>query len=133
LTAVEPEFLDIEDVVELHALQLARFGGADGLRDQGLLESALAQPRATFGGVFVHDDLFAMAAAYLFHIVQDHPFVDGNKRTALAAALVFLGLNGFTVEAGDDAVTGLVVGVASGAVSKSEAAVFLQHHGSADG
>ena len=81
-----PDFLDIEDVLELHALQLARYGGADGVRDRGLLESAVAQPQATFDGAFVHDGLFAMAAAYLFHIVQNHPFIDGNKRAGAAAA-----------------------------------------------
>ncbi len=75
------EFLTLEDVLEIHALQLARYGGADGLRDPGLLESALAQPQASFGGDFVHESLFAMAAAYLFHIVSNHAFVDGNKRT----------------------------------------------------
>jgi death-on-curing protein len=125
LTAVEPEFLDIEDVVELHALQLARFGGADGLRDQGLLESALAQPRATFGGVFVHDDLFAMAAAYLFHIVQNHPFVDGNKRTGLLAALVFLDLNGICLDRASPDLYDLTLGVAEGRVAKSAAADVL--------
>jgi death-on-curing protein len=66
VTADAPEFLDDEDVLELHALQLARYGGADGVRDRGLLESALAQPQATFDGAFVHDGLFAMAAAYIF-------------------------------------------------------------------
>ncbi|HNZ95714.1 MAG: type II toxin-antitoxin system death-on-curing family toxin [Acidobacteria bacterium] len=126
-------FLALEEVLALHAEQIRRFGGAPGLRDPALLASALAMPRATFGGEPLHATPWEAAAACLFHLARNHPFVDGNKRTALAAALVFLGLNGFTVEAGDDAVTGLVVGVASGAVSKSEAAVFLQHHGSADG
>ncbi len=126
-------FLALEEVLALHAEQIRRFGGAPGLRDSALLASALAMPRATFGGEPLHATPWEAAAAYLFHLARNHPFVDGNKRTALAAALVFLGLNGFTVEADDDAVTGLVVGVASGAVSKSEVAVFLQRHGSADG
>lgn len=98
MTTDMPEFLDFEDVLELHTLQLARYGGAEGVRDQGLLESALAQPLATFDGEFVHADLFAMAAAYLFHIVRNHPFMDGNKRTGLLAALVFLDLNGISIE-----------------------------------
>ena len=125
-------FLALEEVLALHAEQIRRFGGAPGLRDPALLASALAMPRATFGGEPLHATPWEAAAAYLFHLARNHPFVDGNKRTALAAALVFLGLNGFTVEADDDAVTGLVVGVASGAVSKSEVAVFLQRHGRAD-
>ena len=74
--------------------QLAEFGGLDGIRDMGLLDSAIAQPRATFGGDFLHEDLFAMAAAYLFHMVKNHPFLDGNKRTGLLAATTFLDING---------------------------------------
>ena len=93
-----PEFLDVEDVLELHRLQLQRFGGGDGVRDRGLLESAAAQPQSSFGGTYTHDGLFAMAAAYLFHIVQNHAFVDGNKRTGLLAALVFLDLNGISID-----------------------------------
>ena len=94
----DPEFLDLEDVLLIHEGQLAKYGGAAGIRDQGLLESALAQPQATFGGQFVHADLFAMAAAYAFHIAENQPFVDGNKRTGVLAAVIFLELNGFLVE-----------------------------------
>jgi death-on-curing protein len=94
----DPEFLDVDEVITLHARQLAAFGGSPGIRDRGLLESAVAQPQATFGGEHVHGDLFAMGAAYAFHIAENQPFVDGNKRTALDAALVFLHLNGFVVE-----------------------------------
>lgn len=126
MRAAEPEFLDIEDVLELHALQLARYGGAAGIRDQGLLESALAQPRATFGGEYVHEDLFAMAAAYLFHIVQNHPFVDGNKRTGLLSALVFLDLNGIGIEHDSPALYELTLGVADGSVSKPAATATLR-------
>ncbi|HEY3352160.1 MAG TPA: Fic family protein [Polyangia bacterium] len=85
-----PDFLSVEEALFLHEEQLARYGGAGGVRDLGLLESAMATPQATFDGRFVHADLFAMAAAYAFHIAQNQPFVDGNKRTGLAAALVFL-------------------------------------------
>lgn len=69
----DPDFLDLEDVLLIHREQLARFGGGDGLRDQGLLESAIATPRATFGGRFVHESLFAMAGAYAFHIAENQP------------------------------------------------------------
>lgn len=126
MTADAPEFLDVEDVLELHALQLARYGGADGVRDRGLLESALAQPQATFDGVFVHEGLFAMAAAYLFHIVQNHPFVDGNKRTGLLAALVFLDLNGISIAHGSPSLYELTLGVAEGRITKTEAAERLR-------
>jgi death-on-curing protein len=93
----DPEFLDLEDVLLIHEEQLATYGGAAGIRDQGLLESALAQPQATFGGQFVHANLFAMAAAYAFHIAKNQPFVDGNKRMGVLAAVVFLELNGYIV------------------------------------
>src|SRR6478672_12378043 len=87
-------FLTIHNVLELHSEQIKLFGGADGVRDIHLLESALAQAEQIFGGEYLHPDLAAMAAAYLYHIVSNHPFVDGNKRTGLAAAIVFLDLNG---------------------------------------
>lgn len=93
----DPIFLDVEDVLLIHGEQLARYGGAAGIRDAALLESAVAMPRASAGGAFAHEDLFAMAAAYAFHIAQNQPFVDGNKRTGLLAAIVFLELNGQTV------------------------------------
>jgi death-on-curing protein len=93
----EPEFLEVEEVLYLHELQVARYGGGQRLRDRGALESAVGQPSATFGGEYVHADLFAMAAAYAFHIAQNQPFVDGNKRTGLLTALVFLDLNGVQV------------------------------------
>jgi len=90
----DPDFLSVEDVLLLHEEQLAHYGGGAGIRDPSALDSAVAMPRATFDEQFVHEDLFAMASAYAFHIAQNQPFVDGNKRTGLAAALVFLDLNG---------------------------------------
>jgi death-on-curing protein len=85
-------------VLEIHAAQIAEHGGDPGLRDEGLLDSALTQPMAAFGGQYLHEDLFTMAAAYLFHLANNHAFVDGNKRTGLAAALVFLDANGFEID-----------------------------------
>lgn len=93
----DPVFLDVEDVLLIHEEQLPRYGGSPGIRDRGLLESAVAMPRATAGGEFAHEDLFAMAAAYAFHLAQNQPFVDGNKRTGLLAALVFLDFNGVEI------------------------------------
>ena len=115
---MSPEFLSVEDVIEIRELQLARYGGADGLRDRGLLESALAQPQTSFGGTLVHEDLFAMAAAYLFHIVRNHAFVDGNKRTGLLSALVFLDINGISIEQGSEALYDLTMEVAEGKSDK---------------
>lgn len=92
-----PDFLTVDEVHLIHEEGLARYGGAGGVRDAGALESAVAMPQATFGGDFVHADLYAMAAAHAFHIAQNQPFVDGNKRTGLGAALVFLDLNGIEI------------------------------------
>ena len=123
----DPEFLDIEDVLELHGLSLEQYGGGSGIRDLGLLESALAQPRAAFGEQFAHEGLFAMAAAYLFHLARNHPFVDGNKRTALLAALVFLDINGITVERKSEDLYELTMGVAEGRIDKAAAALELSN------
>jgi death-on-curing protein len=120
------EFLTVEDVCAIHAHQIARFGGSAGLRDVGLLSSAVAQAEASFGGVYVHGDLFEMAAAYLFHLVQNHAFVDGNKRVGLAAALVFLDLNGAPIEVGTDTLYELTMAVARGERLKSEIAAELR-------
>lgn len=94
---VVPIFLTVDDVLALHAEQISLFGGARGIRDCNALESAIAQPLATFDGEFLHGDLFEMAAAYAFHIAENQAFVDGNKRAALNAALVFLDINGWVV------------------------------------
>ena len=120
-----PEFLTVEDVLELHALQLGRYGGGTGLRDQGLLASAVAQPMATGGGEFLHPDLWSMAAAYLFHIVMNHPFVDGNKRTGLLSALAFLDINGITIEHSSQALYEATMSVAKGEMTKPEFATLL--------
>ena len=89
------EFLTLDDIMESHREQIRVYGGTEGIRDLGLLESALAQPMAKYGGEYLHKDVCAMAAAYLFHLVQNHPFIDGNKRVGLEAALLFLEINDY--------------------------------------
>jgi death-on-curing protein len=123
-----PVFLALEEVLALHADQIERYGGRRGVRDLGLLESALAAPRSTFGRTYLHGSLPEMAAAYLFHLVRNHPFVDGNKRAGLAAAIAFLGLNGLWLEADPDRLATLVLGVAAGTTSKSEVAELIRSH-----
>jgi len=125
VSSEELTFLDVDDVVELHAMQIEEFGGGEGLRDRGLLESAVAQPQASIGGEYVHDGLFAMAGAYLFHIASNHPFVDGNKRAGLLSALVFLDINGVTIGMASDALYELTMGVAEGRIEKPEVAAEL--------
>jgi death-on-curing protein len=119
------EFLTLDEVLALHSGSIARFGGDPGIKDIGLLESALAMPQASFDGVDLHETLSEKAAAYLFHVVKNHAFVDGNKRTGLAVALVFLELNGFRWEASDSDLIALTLSVASGARSKAAVAVTI--------
>jgi len=130
----DPCFLTLDEVLAIHADQIRRYGGRSGIRDLALLQSALGTPETTFEGDYLHTSAFEMAAAYLFHISRNHPFVDGNKRTALMTALVFLGLNDLGLAAEPDALFDLVSGVAAGEVAKAEVAVFFQrncHHRSA--
>ena len=122
----EPEFLELEDVLELHQDGLARWGGADGLRDRGALEAAVSQPRATFMGAYLHDDLFAMAAAYAFHIGQAQAFLDGNKRTGLLAAVVFLDMNGFRLPEPEEALYVAMLEIANRSMTKEQLANLLR-------
>ena len=121
-------FLTLDEVLALHADQIERYGGRPGIRDIRLLQSALGVPRATFERRFLHGSLHEMAAAYLFHLVQDHPFIDGNKRVGLAALLAFLGLKSRWLDADPDELERLVRSVAAGKTTKAEVAVFVQRH-----
>ena len=121
-------FLALEEVLEIHKDQIANYGGSSGIRDLGLLQSAIAQPEATFGGKYLHDDIFHMAAAYLFHICQNHPFEDGNKRTAFMAAFVFLDMNGLSLEAPEQEIEPFVRSVAKGEKTKEDIRNYLQIH-----
>lgn len=123
-----PTFLTLDEVVEIHRDQIDRYGGTAGIRDLGMLQSALAQPAASFGGQFLHANPFEMAAAYLFHLVQNHPFIDGNKRVGLVSALVFLQMNDQEIQATDDELVTLVIGVALGITDKLAVADFLRDH-----
>ena len=122
----EPEFLTVDDVLLLHAEQLARYGGGDGLRDPGALDAAVAMAQQSFGGEFVHEDLFAMASAYAFHIAQNQPFVDGNKRAGLLAALVFLDLNGVAVSDPGERLYQALIDVAARTLDKAGLAQLLR-------
>jgi death on curing protein len=125
---VNVAFLTFDEMLALHADQINRYGGSLGVRSAELLESALGTPAAMFGGRYLHGSLHEMAAAYLFHLVRNHPFLNGNKRAGLVAMLAFAGLNGFRIEADEDEMVDLVVGVAEGRTSKAEIAVFVKHH-----
>jgi death-on-curing protein len=119
-------FLTLGEVLSIHEEQIRLFGGPSGIRDAGLLLSAMGNVEATFDGVFLHESIFEMAAAYLYGICRNHPFLDGNKRTAAAAALTFLDMNRIEINAFEGEFYRLVIGVAEGRVSKASVAVFLQ-------
>lgn len=121
-----PIFLTIEEVLAIHADQLRKYGGTDGVRSLEMLQSALAMPGSGFGDRYFHADLYDMAVAYLYHLVQNHPFVDGNKRGGVAAALVFLIMNGIDLAANERTLESLVLDVASGRADKVSVAQFFR-------
>lgn len=121
-------YLTLDEVLAIHAQWIELFGGSLGIRDVGLLESALAVPQASFGGQDMYESLHEKAGAYLYHIVKNHPFIDGNKRVAAAVALGFLGINGVTVDMDEDLLADFVLAMAVGERTKADAAVFLAAH-----
>lgn len=119
-------FLTLAEVIEIHADQIRRYGGSEGLRDINLLNSAVAMPYASFSNEFLHSDIFEMAAAYAFHISQNHPFIDGNKRTALAACLVFLEMNGISLSDLKGRLYDAMLSLVSGNLNKIQFAEILK-------
>lgn len=125
---MEPRFLTYDEVVQINMDQVRRYGGLAGVRDEGLLLSALAMPQAAFGDQYAHSDVFEMAAAYLFHIVKNHPFIDGNKRVGAVCARVFLLLNGVILDLPEDDAYDLVIATAEGRATKDEIALSFRTH-----
>ncbi len=123
---MEPTFLNLSEVLEIHQDQILRYGGSIEIRDIDLLKSALGTPAATYGRKFLHTDIYEMASAYLFHIVKNHPFVDGNKRTGTVAALVFLALNGYSFNASEFDLTETVLKLANGNIDKTTLTTFIR-------
>jgi death on curing protein len=119
---MQPLFLDLDHVLRIHRSLIERYGGIEGVRDIGLLHSAISMPQASFAGAFLHKDLFEMAAAYLYHITQNHPFLDGNKRTGAATAIVFLAINEIELRADENALVDLTLAVAKGQAGKRQIA-----------
>jgi death-on-curing protein len=115
---MEPMFLSLDEVLEIHDQQIERYGGSSGLRDAAGLESAVATPQATFGAEYLHTSIPAMAAAYLFRLCQNHPFIDGNKRTGANAAVTFLLMNNWEPALDNEDLVDLVLTVASGGLRK---------------
>ena len=119
----EPQWLDTSIVLDVHAEQLVLFGGADGIRDRGLLESALGRPFDKFA--YGKTDIAVLAAAYAFGIARNHPFVDGNKRAAFASMIVFLGLNGIDLDVSPADATAIILGLAAGEIDEDGLARWI--------
>ncbi len=120
------KFLKKDTILIFHQDQLSRYGGKIGVRDEKLLESALAQPEMSIEGKYIHEDLFHMAAAYGYHLCQNHPFYDGNKRTALIAMYIFLYGNGYQLNADKKGLFAIMMDLAKGSVSKDELRDYLK-------
>lgn len=118
--------LTVEIVREIHAEAISQFGGSDGVREMALLESAVAAPQASFGGRSPYQDIAEVAAAYLFYLCKNHPFIDGNKRTALGACIVFLRLNGIKPKADGAEWEELTLAVAASEIDRDEATLRLR-------
>jgi len=119
-------FLTLSEVLSILQDQISRYGGEYGVRDLNLLSSAIAVPQASFGGTPLHGDLYGMAAAYAFHISQNHPFLDGNKRVGLVSALVFLDLNGVEIHDPEGRLYEVMMAVAQSRMGKDAIAAALR-------
>ena len=115
-----PKFIEKGDVLNIHNKQINLYGGLLGIRDEGLLDSAIYQPQASFGGEFLHPTIVEQAAAYLFHITNNHAFVDGNKRTAFDVMVTFLNLNDYDLNMTEKEAEQLITQVADNKVNKEE-------------
>jgi len=120
------EFLSFDDVLAIHADQLHRYGGREGFIDRTVIESAIGMPQQSAFGQFLHEDIVAMAAAYLFHLAASQGFVDGNKRTALVAAAEFLARNGYRLNCTDMEIYDLTIRVANRLADKSAAGDWMR-------
>jgi death-on-curing protein len=126
MTDVQRYFLSQEQVLRVHAGLIDAYGGTPGIRDVGLLQSALAMRQASFGGQVLHPTVFDQAAAYLYHLVQNHSFVDGNKRTGAATALVFLAMNDHAIAGDEEGLVAMTLAVARGEMGKDAIAQWFR-------
>jgi death-on-curing protein len=120
-------FMPKNVIIYFHEQLILNYGGSHGLRDENLLDSALEQPKATFGEKYLHDSIMKMAAAYGYHLCNNHPFIDGNKRIALVAMDIFLQRNGFEIIASEKDIFNLIMELASGNLSKESLANWLKN------
>ncbi len=123
-----PKFVEKEDAIHIHSELISEYGGSLGIRDEGLLDSAIYQAQATFGGELLHPTILEQAAAYLFHITNNHAFVDGNKRTAFAVMVTFLNENDYEINISLEEAYELTIQVAENKVSKEELTTILNNY-----
>ncbi len=118
--------LQVAQILEIHAAAIRLYGGSPGLRDEALLQSATAAPQATFGGISTFSDTVEVAAAYLYYLCSNHPFIDGNKRVALGACLIFLEINGYTPKPDSEDWENLTLACAAGVLSRDDITATLR-------
>ena len=119
-------FLNVQEVINIHDLLIMKHGGLMGLRDLGLLSSAVETPKAQINKKFLHESIFDKAAAYLFHLCKNHPFVDGNKRTAAASSLIFLEDNKISLKFNSKEFESIVLDTAKGKITKKQISQFFE-------
>ena len=122
------KFLTMSEVLLILENQIRNYGGIYGVRDINLLSSAIYMPESSFDGQYLHETIPSMAAAYAFHICQNHPFIDGNKRAALASSLVFLDINGYELNCNDEILYNEIMDVAKGEIKKEELIKFYEKY-----
>jgi death-on-curing protein len=123
----EIEFLTLAEIIEIHKNQISNYGGDEGIRDISLPSSAISMAKSTFEGNYLHKDLFGMAAAYIYHISQNHPFLDGNKRAALVSGLIFLDFNNIHINDPGEELYKMMMNTASGKMNKNRIAEILRN------
>ena len=124
------KFLTLSEVLMILEDQIRNYGGAYGVRDLNLLSSAIYMPESNFDGKYLHESIPAMAAAYAYHLCQNHPFIDGNKRVALACSLVFLDINGYEFNCNEEILYNEIMNVAKGEIKKDELIIFYEKYSS---
>ena len=123
---LETEFLTVEDIMIIHKDQVNLYGGSSEIRDRGLLDSAVNAVQASFDGEYLHKDIHERASAYIYYISQNHPFMDGNKRAALASGLVFLDMNGIETEDPSEELYEMMIEVSTGKITKEKICEVLK-------
>ncbi len=120
------EYIDVSHVVAMHEVLIQKYGGTQGIRDKGLLESAVMQPQQSAFGEDIFPDIFSKAAAYVFYISENQPFLDGNKRSATATAITFLRLNGYDLNVSDKDLYETIIDLANKRISREDLSAWFQ-------